>query len=202
MLFAVKNLDTGKYVARHGLSHSYTVKLKEVRLFINRVAAQSQCCGNENRRGTEADQLSRSAPARRRVWGFRGQEQSRSQENPEMALHWSIERVTDWQQLSEDDQQRKITEAVVWAALVYNLSGITEKNIDEWLFRQGFVRRVDDFYPIIRPRSQDHKRDLFTRAEIERRIGLGTNVTTTSRAAFQKKLIDKVVSDVDRAIRA
>jgi hypothetical protein len=63
-------------------------------------------------------------------------------------------------------------------------------------------RRVDGYHPIIRPRSQDHKRDLFTRAEIERRIGLGTNVTTTSRAAFQKKLIDKVVSDVNRAIRA
>jgi hypothetical protein len=51
------------------------------------------------------------------VWGFGGQEQSRSQENPEMALHWSIERVNvkDWQQLAEDDDQRKITEAVVWA---------------------------------------------------------------------------------------
>src|SRR5216684_4239498 len=125
-----------------------------------------------SRRGTEADQLSPSAPARRRVWGVRGQEQSRSQENPEMALHWSIARVTDWKEIAEDDAQRKITEAVVWAALVYDLSGITEKNIDKWLFRQEFARSVDDFYPIIRPRSQDHKRDLFTRAEIERRIGL------------------------------
>jgi len=72
------------------------------------------------------------------------------------------------------------------------LSGVTEKNIDEWLFRQEFARRVDDFCPITRPRSQVHKRDLFTRAELERRIGLSTNVTTTSRAAFQKKLIEKV----------
>ena len=119
-----------------------------------------------------------------------------------MALHWSIARVKDWQQLAEDDEQRKITEAVVWAALVYDLSSITEKNIDEWLFRQEFARRVDDFYPIIRPRSQDHKCDVFTRAELERRIGLSTNVTNTSRPAFQKKLIDKVVSDVNRAIRA
>ena len=119
-----------------------------------------------------------------------------------MALHWSIERVRDWKEIAEDDEQRKITEAVVWAALVYDLSSIREKTIDEWLFRQEFARRVDDFYPIIRPRSHDHKRDLFTRAEIERRIGLGTNVTTTSRAAFQKKLIDKVVSDVNRAMRA
>jgi hypothetical protein len=41
-----------------------------------------------------------------------------------------------------------------------------------------------------------------TRAELERRIGLSTNVTTTSRAAFQKKLFDKVVIDTNRAIRA
>jgi hypothetical protein len=119
-----------------------------------------------------------------------------------MALHWSIARVKDWQQLAEDDEQRKITEAVVWAALVYDLSGLTEKNIDEWLFRQEFARRVDDLYPITRPRSQDHKRDLFTRTELERRIGLSTNITTTSRAAFQKKLIDKVVGDINRLLNA
>jgi hypothetical protein len=119
-----------------------------------------------------------------------------------MALHWSIERVKDWQQLAEDDEQRKITEAVVWAALVYDLSGVTEKNVDEWRFRQEFARHIDDFYPITRPRSQDHKRNLFTRAELERRIGLSTNVTTTSRAAFQKKLIDKMVSDLTGVIRA
>jgi hypothetical protein len=119
-----------------------------------------------------------------------------------MALHWSIESVKDWQQLAGDDEQRKITEAVVWAALVYDLSGVTEKNVDEWLFRQEFAHHIDDFCPITRPRSQDHKRDLFTRVELERRIGLSTNVTNTSRAAFQKKLIDKVVSDVNRAIHA
>jgi hypothetical protein len=119
-----------------------------------------------------------------------------------MALHWSIARVKDWQQLAEDDEQRKITEAVVWAALVYDLSGVTEKNVDEWLFRQEFARHIDDFYPITRPRSQDHKRDVFTRTELERRIGLSTNVTNTSRAAFQKKLVDKVVGDTNRLLNA
>jgi hypothetical protein len=47
MLFVIKNLNTGKYVARPGPSHSYTVKLNEVRLFINRAAAQAECCANE-----------------------------------------------------------------------------------------------------------------------------------------------------------
>jgi hypothetical protein len=119
-----------------------------------------------------------------------------------MALHWSIARVTDWKEIAEDDEQQKITEAVVWAALVYDLSSITEKTIDEWLFRQEFARRVDDFYPIIRPRSRDHKRDVFTRAELERRIGLSTNVTNTSRPAFQKRLIGKVIADINQAICA
>ena len=119
-----------------------------------------------------------------------------------MALHWSIERVKDWKEIADDPEQRKITEAIVWAALVYDLSGVTEKNIAEWLFRQEFARHIDDFYPITRPRSQGHKRDLFTRAELDRRIGLSTNVTNTTRAAFQKKLVDKIVSDVNRAIRA
>ena len=119
-----------------------------------------------------------------------------------MALHWSIARVKDWKEIAEDDEQRKITEAVVWAALVYDLSGVTEKNIDEWLFHQEFARHIDDFYPITRPRSQEHRRDVFTRTELERRIGLSTNVTNTSRAAFRKKLIDKVVGDVNRPLNA
>jgi hypothetical protein len=41
-----------------------------------------------------------------------------------------------------------------------------------------------------------------TRADLERRIGLETNVTTTSRAVFQRKLIDKLVRDVNTAIKA
>jgi hypothetical protein len=36
------------------------------------------------------------------------------------------------------------------------LSCVTEKNIDEWRLRQEFARHVDDFYPITRPRTQDH----------------------------------------------
>ena len=41
---------------------------------------------------------------------------------------------------------------------------------------------------------------MFTRAELERRIGLSTNVTTTSRTAFQGKIVDKVVNDVRRLL--
>jgi hypothetical protein len=46
-----------------------------------------------------------------------------------MALHWSIERVKDWREIANDAEQRAITEAVVWSALVYDLSNVTEKNI-------------------------------------------------------------------------
>ena len=47
MLYVIKNLDTGKYVARTGLKRSYTTELSEIRLFIDNEAAQRECCGNE-----------------------------------------------------------------------------------------------------------------------------------------------------------
>ena len=115
-----------------------------------------------------------------------------------MALHWSIAHVKDWKEIAGDADQRGITDAVVWATLVYDLSGVTEKNVDEWLFRQEFARRVDDYYPLYR----GVERNTLTRAELERRVGLSTNVITTSRAAFQKKLIDKAVNDINRSLRA
>ena len=135
-------------------------------------------------------------------------------ENLEEACKKGISDDIDWDTQEMDSDSARAT-TITGAKLVpdgYNVS--PERSLiiasgdpkglplDEWLFRQEFARRVDDFYPITRPRSQVHKRDLFTRAELERRIGLSTNVTTTSRAAFQKKLIEKVASDVDRVIRA
>jgi hypothetical protein len=114
-----------------------------------------------------------------------------------MALHWSIQRVKDVEEITGDADQRGITDTIVWASLVYDLGRVTEKNVDEWLFRQEFVRRVDDFYPFYR----GTKRSMLTRADIKRRIGLETNVTTTSRAAFQRKLIDKVVNDIKRLLK-
>ena len=47
MLYVIRNLDNGNYVARTGLKHSYTTKLSEIRLFINNEAAQRERCGNE-----------------------------------------------------------------------------------------------------------------------------------------------------------
>jgi len=115
-----------------------------------------------------------------------------------MALYWSITRVKNWKEIADDADQRGITDAIVWASLVYHLGRVTQKNVDEWLFRQEFARRVDDFYPYYR--SAD--RSTLTRAELERRIGLETNVAATCRLAFQRKLIDKLVRDVNTATKS
>ncbi len=56
-----------------------------------------------------------------------------------MALHWSIEKVKDYQELTEDDQERTITEGCCWASMVYGPARSTADNIDEWIFRQEFV---------------------------------------------------------------
>jgi hypothetical protein len=115
-----------------------------------------------------------------------------------MALYWSIACVKNRKEIPDDADQRGITDAIVWATLVYDLGRVTEKNVDEWPFRQEFARRVDDFYPYYRGAD----RSTLTRAELDRRIGLETNVVTTSRPAFQRKLIDKLVREVSTAIKA
>jgi hypothetical protein len=44
-----------------------------------------------------------------------------------MALHWSIEKVRDYQ----DEQERRITEGCCWASMIYGLGRITADNINE-----------------------------------------------------------------------
>jgi hypothetical protein len=53
MHYVIKNIETGKYVARPGLEHSYTKKPHEIRVFKTRVAAEAELCV-ENERIEEA----------------------------------------------------------------------------------------------------------------------------------------------------
>ena len=48
-----------------------------------------------------------------------------------MALHWNIKRVRDVEEITGDADQRGITDAIVWASLVYDLGRVTQKNVDE-----------------------------------------------------------------------
>jgi hypothetical protein len=124
-----------------------------------------------------------------------------------MALHWSIEKVRDHQELTGDGQERLITESCCWASLVYGIGRITADSIDEWIFRQEFVLLTENWVPIakwpegIEPKPGPIPPMRLTRAQYERWIGFETNVTTCFRKRWLQFRLQKLVQDVETNIR-
>jgi len=82
----------------------------------------------------------------------------------------------------EGDKQWVITESLIFRCMGVDLGGITEKNIDEFYFRNNYVSRI-----IGKPFRIDGEDADFTYEDLVKRIGLSTNVHTTTRAAFKKR---------------
>lgn len=47
MMYVLRNVDNGKYVAPSGSTNSYTERLQNARVFPTREAAQADACGND-----------------------------------------------------------------------------------------------------------------------------------------------------------
>jgi antitoxin (DNA-binding transcriptional repressor) of toxin-antitoxin stability system len=60
-----------------------------------------------------------------------------------MSLDWSIQNVSDWEALTENDTDISITEALVWHLLVVCMGSITESNWTEVYARIALIERLD-----------------------------------------------------------
>lgn len=114
-----------------------------------------------------------------------------------MSLDWSITKVKDWQAVSmaeENGIEGTKTNALVWATMTVGLPSITAKNVDEWMRRLALVEKLrgafinryikDDSMPGGLREESYH----FTREDIVRRIGLSTNASKLTLAAFTKRI--------------
>lgn len=100
-----------------------------------------------------------------------------------MSLDWNMTAVKDFENLHKSDDDRVVTDMLVWGSLSLDLGEITEKNIDEWLFRmKAFERVAGQGQGIKDGRSFNPGRE-----DMERRIGMRTNVCTKTRKQFLKK---------------
>lgn len=114
-----------------------------------------------------------------------------------MSLDWSITKVKDWEKVAmreENGLEGTKTEALVWACMSIGLSGITKKNVDEFFdrvemlekLRGAFINRyVEDASMAGGLREEPYH---FTREDIERRVGLSTNVSNETRAKWVKRV--------------
>lgn len=124
-----------------------------------------------------------------------------------MALNGSIAKVSDYQELTEHEEERRITEGICWASMIYGLGTITAANIDEWLFRQEFVLMTETWAPIFKwPDGVATKPGpippmRLTRAQYGRRIGFETNVTNCSRKSWLRSRLEKLAADAEANVR-
>ena len=108
-----------------------------------------------------------------------------------MALHWDLTKVDDSEALMEGTEW-SITETIIWMTMSVGLQGITEDNVDEFVYRAAFVQAIHGpwlSYGI-----------YITESMIRRRVGLFTNVSDEKRSPWMKRQMDGTA--MARLIRA
>lgn len=98
-----------------------------------------------------------------------------------MPLNWTFKTVEAKEKNCSTVEQVQITERLIYATMSSGLNVITEKNIDEWLFRLKML------YLILALNVGN-----ITREDLINRIGLSTNASPITRTAFVKKMVDEV----------
>jgi len=116
-----------------------------------------------------------------------------------MALNYDIREVVE--EAKQDGEPWRITEALIWATMAVDMGAITDANAQEFTERLAMsamvhgtiLQRMDGDKIVDRP---------ITLEEVRLRIGLKTNVTTTSAAAYKNRLARAMRDKATEQLRA
>lgn len=107
-----------------------------------------------------------------------------------MSLDWSIGKCANWQELKEDAEW-PTTNAIIWWCMGTDVGTLkSQGQCEEWLARYLFACKLDNTEPKI------------TLADLIRRIGLSTNVSTMTRSQWLKKAMTIAMRQADSEVRA
>ena len=102
-----------------------------------------------------------------------------------MALHWSIERCENWNELT-DDNNWGVTNALIWTTMIIGMRGITTDNADEFFARVDAVQKATGQLCHAVDDKGVWNPYMITHADIVRRIGLSTNSVSMTKTQFIK----------------
>ena len=112
-----------------------------------------------------------------------------------MSLDWSTSDCAE--PLPKDEDEKCIRHALIWAAIGLDLGSITEKNVDEWVFRLWHQHRIKlDFMWL---GEDPNPKEL--EGWVRRWVGLSTNVTTRTRSAWLKRIGEVMERDTLNSIK-
>lgn len=108
-----------------------------------------------------------------------------------MSLDWNTEKCKP--PLPEGDDDKNLRTTLIWGSLAVDLGSITDKNVEEWMFRLKFQEAIGLDYLSLGEMSDSPKA---LRAGLTRWIGLTTNVPTLTR----KKWLAKVTGLMEKRV--
>jgi len=111
-----------------------------------------------------------------------------------MALNYNLDRIHNSGSVCfrENGTMAVDTYHLIWATMAVDLGKITKENVKEWMVRLKFLSIVD---------SENGIWDTISEEVVTLHIGLSTNVSTTTRAAFKKKIINGVERNALNRVR-
>jgi hypothetical protein len=90
-----------------------------------------------------------------------------------MSLNWDISNVQDWEK--KQQEHNELLNVLVWMSMSIGMNRITEKNVDEWVYR---LNRI-----IV---ENGRTKNFFTPKIVSTFVGLTTNVGTLTATEFEK----------------
>jgi hypothetical protein len=106
-----------------------------------------------------------------------------------MALSYQLSEIENWRELLYADGVLPTTQRVIFATMAVGLGRITEKNLAEFWTRVRMIEAIDGV----------HKR--LTLADIQRHIGLRTNVGDETKTQWLKRIYDYALREAAREVK-
>lgn len=106
-----------------------------------------------------------------------------------MSLNWDSTKCNPAEPVDDNDFNSR--ECMIWGSVAVDIGEITEKNIDEWVFRLRFLDRL----------GRGITNTPVPESVVRRWIGLKMNVVTEPRKKWMKKRLDRLERDVEYAIK-
>jgi len=118
-----------------------------------------------------------------------------------MSLDWKFTDDEVFKALPETDEQWNITQRLIWSTMTVDIGTIDKKNVCEWLYRAHMLDAIG--MPLGRQVTDDGRTVSWvpSRSELEKHIGLRTNVHTITRAQFHKNVMKKLINIAEGSCR-
>jgi hypothetical protein len=116
-----------------------------------------------------------------------------------MAINWDVSKIADKYKDSVDEWA--ITQTLIYVGGAIGIGSITEKNVEQYAARLAFYQQLRG--PLMQEWKDGGKPEprLITTEEVYRRIGLTTNWSTETDAAWRRRIVAEAFKDTESLVR-